>query len=421
MTVPPANPLFAYVAAPDPSYAWRKRGETRRDGVTITDLQLVSQTWRGIRWEHHVQIFRPDTPTPSDTALLYNTGLDATEPETQAGALLAATTGLVCAFLYHVPNQPLFDGLGEDALIAYTLQQFLTSGEDDWPLLLPMTKSVRAAMTATQEFLQGEAGAAPTRFVVSGASKRGWTSWLAAATDERVCGAIPMVYDNLNIAAQMPHQVAVWGGYSSSIHDYTDLDLQAQMQTERGQSLGALIDPYTYRDRLTMPKLIINGTNDSYWATDALNLYWNDLPGPKSVLYVPNCGHGLNDMGRVFATSAAFLRMIARRSAWPWFDSRAENHVNALRIEAWIDAPMGYGARLWTATAPTKDFRAAVWQSVPMQRGPGSPSTDEWAVEIARPASGCFAWFAEAELRDSDLIFTLSTPIQVVGTKAVRA
>ena len=54
-----------------------------------------------------------------------------------------------------------------------------------------------------------------------------------------------------------------------------------------------MVDPYTYRDRLTKPKLLINGTNDRYWTLDALDLYWDELKGPKYVVELPNAGHGL--------------------------------------------------------------------------------------------------------------------------------
>src|SRR6185295_17598364 len=55
----------------------------------------------------------------------------------------------------------------------------------------------------------------------------------------------------------------------------------------------------------TLPKLLILGTNDRYWAQDALNLYWDGLKGPKWVLYTPNSGHGLEDRERVFRSEAA--------------------------------------------------------------------------------------------------------------------
>jgi PhoPQ-activated pathogenicity-related protein len=62
-------------------------------------------------------------------------------------------------------------------------------------------------------------------------------------------------------------------------------------------------------------KLLINGVNDPYWTTDALNLYWDDLPGDKWVTYVPNAGHNLEqhadgkkDRTRAVNALAAFAR-----------------------------------------------------------------------------------------------------------------
>ncbi len=168
-----------------------------------------------------------------------------------------------------------------------------------------MVKSAVRGMDAVQAAAEKEWDLKLETFTVSGASKRGWTTWLTGAVDPRAIAIAPMVIDVLNMVPQMKHQRETWGDLSEQIDDYKNQGLDKQMETPRGKALKKIVDPYAYRDRFTQPKLILLGTNDRYWTLDALNLYWDDLPGEKYVLYVPNNGHGIKDYPRLFGAMQA--------------------------------------------------------------------------------------------------------------------
>ncbi|HIE09557.1 MAG TPA: phenylacetic acid degradation protein, partial [Armatimonadetes bacterium] len=372
------------------------------------DLQMVSQVWRGITWRHTIRIVHPPKVRYGHTAVLYITGDGPNDEELKLFTPVTFLIQAPIAILYNVPNQPLFGGLREDDLIAHTFVKFLETGDETWPLLLPMTKSAVKAMDAIQEFAKKEWDAKVEGFMVTGASKRGWTTWLTAVVDRRVIGIAPLVYDNLNIPAQMPHQLEMWGRYSEQISEYVKRGLLDKMETERGKRLVNIVDPYFYLDRLALPKLIVTGTNDRYWTIDALNFYWDALPGEKWVLYVPNSGHGLEDTSRVMSTLVAFFHYIAGGIRFPKLDWR---HISSGRraILSLTANPMPVGARLWVATSKTLDFRESKWRAIPMRR-----RGKEFVGEIEPPKGKNLALFGEADFRIGTLRFSLSTTVRIV-------
>ena len=46
-------------------------------------------------------------------------------------------------------------------------------------------------------------GALIDKFLVAGASKRGWTTWMTGAVDTRVIGLFPIVMDMLNFTSNV--------------------------------------------------------------------------------------------------------------------------------------------------------------------------------------------------------------------------
>ena len=413
----PAGELEDYVQAEDSALAYEIHNEFKVLGVRAINVRLTSQKWRGIEWKHWMTILiPPEVDSHSKAILSINGGSSKSKVPTgkskYAIMLAGSATQLKAPFvlLFQVPNQPLFDNLYEDDLIAHTFDHYLKGGDDDWPLLLPMVKSATRAMDATQELLKDSklktlAGAAfeIDQFIVTGASKRGWTTWLTSAVDKRVCALAPMVIDVLNMPAQQKQQLRTYGGFSEKIEPYTKRNIQKRSDTPIGKKLNTIVDPYAYRDKVTQPKLLLLGTNDPYWVADAAELYFEHLSGPKSVTYLPNAGHGLG-LGALPTLNDFFAAQLDGK-AFPQLHYRQDGANLKVRWE-------GAGkAHLWEASSPNRDFRKAKWESTALE------GTSECSCEVEAPAKGWVASFVSVTLpptRDGAPTPTISTPIRIL-------
>ena len=80
-------------------------------------------------------------------------------------------------------------------------------------------------------------------------------------------------YTHLDVyKRQLDYQLKSYGEYSVQIEDYVKLEIPQTANTPKGAAITTMIDPYSYRAKLTVPKIIFIGTNDEYWTVDALSL-----------------------------------------------------------------------------------------------------------------------------------------------------
>jgi PhoPQ-activated pathogenicity-related protein len=435
----PPTELVDYVTKKDDSFVWKLVDTKKSDAGTIYEIDLISQTWQDIKWDHKLQVFVHKDAKPQTTMMLWNQG---GTPNLLSGALglsIAERVKAPVAFLYGVPKQPLYrdtksgklttvapnpdkpreGALVEDTLIAETFVRYLDTKDGTWPLLFPMVKSVVKSMDALQAFAKKEWNFEVKSFVVTGASKRGWTSWLTAATgDKRVKAIAPIVIDTLNMPQQMKNQVNAFGKPSEMIKDYTERKLVPIPDTTEAKKLWLMIDPWVYREKLTIPKMIINGANDPYWPLDALNSYWDDLKGGKWILYVPNAGHDLRELDkdgkkellpmRAVNTLSAFARCMIFDKPMPGLTWVCNEKEGVCRLEVTQNGAKPTAVRVWKAEAPTRDFRKARWAE---DAGAKLPA------EVTAPEKGFRAFFAETEYDLDGLKFTLTTQLRILEAK----
>ncbi|UCC98391.1 MAG: PhoPQ-activated pathogenicity-related family protein [Phycisphaerales bacterium] len=403
-----ATPLDDYVAAPDANYRYEVVKTVNGPGYTAYVIDMISQQWRTKDevdrplWQHWLTIVRPEKAT-ADTAMLWinggSNGRPAPEEPDKMLAGIALAVNAVVVDLRTVPNEPLTfpDGGGprsEDAIIAYSYIKCLQTGDTTWPLLLPMVKSAVRAMDTVQKHLSSlDTGSLDiTKFVVSGGSKRGWTTWLTAAVDKRVVAIAPAVIDVLNMDEQMKHHFAAYGFYSQAIGDYEALNVFEKLFTPEGQALIKIVDPYEYRDRYAgIPKFMVNSSGDQFFLPDSAQFYFHDLPGQKYLRYVPNTDHGLGGSDAPQSLTA-FFKSILAGAARPKFSWQVRPD-GAIEVET-TTKPLA--AKLWQATNPkARDFRKDIigpaWKDEPLE--PQASAT--YLAKVPEPAEGWTAFFVE--------------------------
>ena len=362
-----ASPLAGYVRAADASARWRQIAAGDFASGRFLAAELVSQTWRGIPWRHQLAVYQPaKLAVERPPMILWVDGGSTPEGDVQPPAKqlpiiagIAEASGLPAAVVRQVPNQPLCGGRREDDLIAHSFEQFLATGDTSWLLLLPMVKTVASALDAAADLVSREWNLAIDGCVVAGASKRGWTSWLAAAVEPRVRGLVPMVIDMLDLPRHMQLQVESFGSPSEALHDYLSRGIHRRLDTDRGRELLSIVDPVRHAAAIRQPKIVALGTNDRYWPLQSLDLYRPNLLGETWVSYTPNAGHDIPPM-RVAPLVAALGRHVAGVEALPAISSSCDAASGECTLAA---DPLPAETLLWTAASASLDFRTATWTS----------------------------------------------------------
>lgn len=421
--------------------------------VSITSYVLSSQTWpkttmstHGTVWQHALVIYQPDIVNTDQALLFVSGGMRASTdrlplPHQLDFARIAAETDSIVVELQDIPNQSLtFDDnveRKEDGIVAYTWQRYMDNPESGlyWPLHLPMTKSVIKAMDAVQQIIDAQNSPIHVKnFVVTGASKRGLTTWLAALSDERINAIVPIVIDILNTkdninlihdSYQKNNNINIIhdgdnSAWPAALGDYVAAGVTARLKSDEFTQLMKIEDPISYlncqgcdfyKKRLEIPKYIISASGDDFFVPDSLNLYLDKLPGETQVRVMPNQRHYI-DMKIVEDAILSYYKTIIAQASRPsltWTVSAAG------KIENILTHGQPASVKLWEAENPeVRDFRLASNIHYSSQELSGNCVNDhcQYPVIITSPAKGWKASFVEVTFpqpQGEPLILTTST------------
>ncbi|ELK0952128.1 PhoPQ-regulated protein, partial [Salmonella enterica subsp. enterica serovar Infantis] len=288
----------------------------QRPGVMLQRFNLNSQTWspQGVvspeRWQNGVDIYIPDSAREKNALVVINNGSNNNGSGTPVAptnfneeelSRIAIATRTVVISVSNVPNQVLsYQGvttpLGEDNSVAYSWKLFIgdTHKYQDASLHIPMAASVSQAFRlAKKELTQQNIN----KFIVTGASKRGWAAWLTALSDPDVGAVVPFAMDLLNTQKSLEHMYQSYGkNWPVAFYPYYNQGIDQQVGTDKFARLMRLEDPLTYLntdmgDRLKIDKYIINASGDDFYVPDNSHFYYGLLPGSKSLRVVPNSTH----------------------------------------------------------------------------------------------------------------------------------
>jgi PhoPQ-activated pathogenicity-related protein len=421
--------LSDYVHSIDSTYRYELVKTVPGEKYDFLVLKMYSQHWltaeivNTTEWWHWISIVVPKG-VKYETGMMWIGGGSTKSkfPESPDAIILAAATNTnsIVAQIHNVPFQPLIfanDSFGErreDEIITYGWRKFLEGGAKDedaiWLARLPMTKAVKLAMDAVSDVIEKNYSQKLNTYVVGGASKRGWTTWTTAAVDKRVVAIIPVVIDMLNMEPSFVHHYKNYGFWAPAVEDYEREKIFDWAGTPEYDRLLEIVEPYSYRTRYDMPKLIINAAGDEFFQPDSWEFYWEDLIGEKHLQYVPNYGHNVGKSDAV-PNLISFYASILNNSPRPEYKWEVlENHIK-FQLDP-TQKPSS--VKLWTAyNEAARDFRIDVFG--PKWEATEIPISENglYEVPMTAPQKGFQGYFLEVSF-PGKLPFKVTSGIEVL-------
>ena len=174
------------------------------------------------------------------------------------------------------------------------------------------------------------------------------------------------------------------------------MEIPQTARTESGAAITAMVDPYSYRKNLNMPKMIFIGTIDEYWPVDAIKNYIDSIPGQNFIQYVPNAGHDLGDKVQAYQALSSFMATTLLNRDYPEWDWDLEEHDSKIYLRTKANADLLVNAEVWSAESKDRDFRDEQWKSESLN----VEKIGEVKTQISYPDQGYKAFYMNLKYTD---------------------
>jgi len=396
-TMNDTNALDDYVNKPDSNYKWHDTAARVKliSGGTGHVLNLTSQQWldeskavgpNGAIWTHQVTVIVPKVVKIRNRAMIYITGgcnehpsvPKSTDEEVLATDVVSRETGAFGVVLNQIPNchmvypsDPSKKARSEDAMIAWAWKMFIETGDPEWLPRLPMVKAAMAAMRAVQEYTSQAGLGEIDGWLVAGASKRGWTTWLVGAVNCPTCpnivGIAPIVPIVPDLKTGMHHMIQAYGGWTFAFKDYIEAgNLTAHLDDPRFESLLKVVDPVNYVQRLErLPKFVLVSSDDEFMMMEWTRTWWDKFTGEKHLMIANNAEHSMaTGIVELLQTLGCYAKSLFLNGTRPTFDWSLDLSKGAITVR--IPPGTAHGKVVLrhghTMTTKRRDFR---WVALP--------------------------------------------------------
>lgn len=388
--------------------------------VVVRHYELLSQHWSPddmvtpTQWRHNVDIYIPETAKEHHALVVVNNGINYDKGVQITGkpgdfpqetlASIARDTNTIVISVSDIPNQYLTfqddkKPLKEDESVSRSWALFMEAPEQRelMPLNIPMVTALSQAMRlAKKELTQWNINS----FIITGISKRGWTTWLSAIADPDVEAIVPFAIDLLDIDASLEHIYQSYGGnWPITFYPYYQQGIDEKIKSTTFTQLRQIIDPLRYlntiyQPRLAIPKYIINASGDDFFVPDNTRFYYSKLPGVKSLRIVPNMNHySINQFAE--ESLVPFINRFQSKKTLPQLIGLIHHHLLTVYFS---EAPVKVVR--WTANNPNaRDFRYACgirYQPLTID----IPANNKISITLNEPKTGWEATYIEATFND---------------------
>lgn len=393
-----ADSLSDYVAQNNDAYkcSMSKIQLSADQAVSVTTVDFTSQVWQNKTFSHTAQIFFPQNALVTDTALMIVAKGKPSDDWSQSVSYFAKSMLAPVVVVYMTPSD-------SDAAELYniaTAKINAESGKD--PIIFADVKTVIKAMDSVGSVTHSEFDRTIDNFVVCGTGYYGMVAYqVATLGDKRIAGIVPMSA-NINLSANLQRQSKLYGEISS---DCKNKGYDIFADTAKNAVADAYLkkfDAYYNIDKITCPKLIVDGTNNPNSVIDSANFYINDFKGETFFWLKTNGGDDLcfteqtmrinNVAGYsdIISQLNAFFYHITKASVYEKVKFNVDKNSGGVTLTADGNCADVQAAYIYEADSEYSDFRPTFWNKNTLVM-----KDNTYSYKTSVPSAGCRCIFME--------------------------